>query len=56
VYSRANKGRNVTQMHFGRKEIITPEMEFVALRNDEAQFAEDIAFGLIGWYKTRADH
>ncbi len=29
---RALAGRNVTQMHYARKGIITPEMEFVALR------------------------
>src|SRR3984893_11227994 len=32
MYRRANKGRNVTQMHCARKGIVTPEMEFVALR------------------------
>lgn len=29
---RAKRGRNVTQMHYARKGIITPEMEFVAIR------------------------
>src|SRR5271154_6973461 len=29
---RANKERNVTQIHYARKDIVTPEMEFVALR------------------------
>jgi phosphomethylpyrimidine synthase len=29
---RARTGRNVSQMHYARKGIITPEMEFVALR------------------------
>ncbi|PSJ80651.1 phosphomethylpyrimidine synthase ThiC [Neisseria iguanae] len=29
---RAKTGRNVTQMHYAREGIITPEMEFVALR------------------------
>lgn len=29
---RAKKGANVTQMHYARQGIITPEMEFVALR------------------------
>src|SRR5690606_20789581 len=29
---RAKAGRNVTQMHYAKKGIITPEMEFVALR------------------------
>jgi phosphomethylpyrimidine synthase len=29
---RAKKGQNVTQMHYARKGIITPEMEFIAIR------------------------
>jgi phosphomethylpyrimidine synthase len=29
---RSNKGRNVSQMHYARKGIVTSEMEFVALR------------------------
>ncbi|ARD48867.1 phosphomethylpyrimidine synthase ThiC [Sporosarcina sp. P33] len=29
---RAKRGMNVTQMHYARKGIITPEMEFIALR------------------------
>ncbi|WP_027091651.1 phosphomethylpyrimidine synthase ThiC [Cohnella thermotolerans] len=29
---RASAGRNVTQMHYARKGIVTPEMEFVAIR------------------------
>ena len=29
---RAKKGKNVTQMHYARKGIITPEMEFIAIR------------------------
>jgi len=32
MHRRANKGRNVSQMHYARKGIVTPEMEFVALR------------------------
>ncbi|MFD0712417.1 phosphomethylpyrimidine synthase ThiC [Paenibacillus sp. GCM10027626] len=29
---RAKEGRNVTQLHYARKGIITPEMEFIAIR------------------------
>jgi phosphomethylpyrimidine synthase len=36
---RAKSGMNVTQLHYARKGIITPEMEFIALR--ENQFRED---------------
>jgi phosphomethylpyrimidine synthase len=32
---RALAGRNVTQMHYARQGIITPEMEFVALRENQ---------------------
>ncbi len=32
---RAKSGHNVTQMHYARKGIITPEMEFVALRENQ---------------------
>ena len=39
---RAASGRTVTQMHYARKGEITPEMEFVALREGlEAQFVRD---------------
>ncbi len=32
---RARTGRNVTQMHYARSGVITPEMEFVAIRENE---------------------
>ena len=40
---RALPGRNVTQMHYARQGIITPEMEFVALRENQRRIdqAED---------------
>jgi phosphomethylpyrimidine synthase len=31
---RARAGRNVTQMHYARQRIVTPEMEFVAIREN----------------------
>src|SRR5262245_13377876 len=34
---RALPGRNVTQMHYARKGIITPEMEFIAIRENHAR-------------------
>ncbi|MDM5245963.1 MULTISPECIES: phosphomethylpyrimidine synthase ThiC [unclassified Lysinibacillus] len=44
---RAKKGRNVTQLHYARKGIITPEMEFVAIReNIDPEFVRsEIAAG-----------
>jgi phosphomethylpyrimidine synthase len=44
---RAKPGRNVTQMHYARQGIVTPEMEFVALREEvEPEFVRsEIACG-----------
>ncbi|OXS70524.1 phosphomethylpyrimidine synthase ThiC [Lysinibacillus sp. KCTC 33748] len=44
---RAKKGKNVTQLHYARKGIITPEMEFVAIReNMDTEFVRsEIAAG-----------
>jgi phosphomethylpyrimidine synthase len=39
---KAKKGANVTQMHYARRGIITPEMEFIAIReNCSAEFVRD---------------
>ncbi|MBP2001529.1 phosphomethylpyrimidine synthase [Paenibacillus shirakamiensis] len=39
---RAKPGQNVTQMHYARKGIITPEMEYIAIReNVAAEFVRD---------------
>ena len=42
---RAKAGANVTQMHYARRGLITPEMEFVAIRENlvRAQLAERLA-------------
>lgn len=44
---RAQPGRNVTQLHYARKGIITPEMEFVAIReNVDPEFVrQEVAAG-----------
>ncbi|WCN37188.1 phosphomethylpyrimidine synthase ThiC [Aneurinibacillus uraniidurans] len=44
---RAKQGQNVTQLHYARRGIITPEMEFVAIReNMEPEFVrQEIAAG-----------
>jgi len=34
---RARSGSNVTQMHYARKGIVTPEMEYVAIRENQKQ-------------------
>jgi phosphomethylpyrimidine synthase len=36
---RARPGRNVTQMHYARAGIVTPEMEFVAIRENQCREA-----------------
>ncbi|WP_280768866.1 phosphomethylpyrimidine synthase ThiC [Salipaludibacillus daqingensis] len=39
---RAKKGKNVTQLHYAKQGIITPEMEFIAIREGvEAEFVRD---------------
>jgi phosphomethylpyrimidine synthase len=39
---RAQKGKNVTQLHYAKKGMITPEMEFIAIReNRTAEFVRD---------------
>jgi len=40
---RAKSGQNVTQMHYAKKGIITPEMEFIAIRENQKrkQWMED---------------
>lgn len=39
---RAKKGRNVTQLHYAKKGMITPEMEFIAIReNMSPEFVRD---------------
>lgn len=42
---RAKKGANVSQMHYAKKGIITPEMEFVAIRENQLreEMQEDMA-------------
>lgn len=34
---RAKKGRNITQLHYARQGIITPEMEYIAIRETQKQ-------------------
>jgi phosphomethylpyrimidine synthase len=41
---RARRGMNVTQLHYARKGIVTPEMEFIAVReNQSREFARALA-------------
>ena len=41
---RAKAGQNVTQIHYARKGIVTPEMEFIAIReNQSREVARELA-------------
>src|SRR3954468_1511310 len=44
LHRRPRRGKNVTQMRYARKGIITPEMEFIAARENQNMegFAEDL--------------
>ncbi|MFQ5334607.1 MAG: phosphomethylpyrimidine synthase ThiC [Flavobacteriales bacterium] len=45
----ARNGGNITQMHYARKGIITPEMEYVAIReNQQLQRCQDALAGIPG--------
>ena len=46
---RAKKGGNVTQLHYAKKGIITPEMEYIAIR--ENQCIDTLKYKLNGHYK-----
>jgi phosphomethylpyrimidine synthase len=54
---RARSGRNVTQMHYARRGEITPEMEYIAVRENaqlEALREEYAAAGLLGRHAGQA--
>jgi len=41
---RAKRGMNVTQLHYARKGLVTPEMEFIAIRENQSRdFAQSLA-------------
>lgn len=40
---RAFKGKNITQMHYARRGVITPEMEFIAIRENARRASSPIA-------------
>jgi phosphomethylpyrimidine synthase len=48
VPRRAVQGRNVTQMHYARRGIVTPEMEYVALRENAQLEARSDAYAAAG--------
>jgi phosphomethylpyrimidine synthase len=53
---RARAGANVTQMHYARKGIVTPEMEFIAIReNQRRELARELLDGR-AWGSGVAQH
>ncbi|HET6675238.1 MAG TPA: phosphomethylpyrimidine synthase ThiC, partial [Nitrospiraceae bacterium] len=53
---KATSGMNVTQMHYARKGIVTPEMEFIAIRENQLRHAQSLAPGRNGHGGGVAQH
>ncbi|WP_293000960.1 phosphomethylpyrimidine synthase ThiC [Nevskia sp.] len=51
---RAKAGQNVTQMHYARRGIITPEMEFVAIRENQRIAELHESYKAAGYLKKHA--
>jgi phosphomethylpyrimidine synthase len=52
----ARAGANVTQMHYARSGIVTPEMEFIAIRENQRREAAREAMGGRAWGGGVAQH
>ncbi len=53
---RAKSGMNVTQMYYARKGIVTPEMEYIAIRENQSREAEADALRLNGQAQGVVEH
>jgi phosphomethylpyrimidine synthase len=53
---RAKAGMNVTQLHYARKGIVTPEMEFIAIRENQSREAAREAAARNGQSRATAQH
>ncbi|HSK78628.1 MAG TPA: phosphomethylpyrimidine synthase ThiC, partial [Thermoanaerobaculia bacterium] len=53
---RAKAGANVTQMHYARKGIVTPEMEYIAIRENQRRELAPEALGGKAWGGGVAQH
>ena len=53
---RAKLGKNVTQLHYARKGIITPEMEFIAIRENQSREAASQAASQNGSNRATTQH
>ena len=52
---RASPSRNVTQMHYAKKGIITPEMEYIAIRENQRIDELGEVYGQLGAYHEGVD-
>ncbi len=52
---RAAPGRNVTQMHYARRGVVTPEMEYVAIRENQRIDELGEEYGSLGQYHKGID-
>jgi len=53
---RAKPGHNVTQLHYARKGMVTPEMEFIAIRENQSREAAREALSRNGLNRSTAQH
>ena len=51
---RARAGANVTQMHYARRGVVTPEMEFIAIRENMKR--DEMLATLARWLRPPAPH
>ncbi len=53
---RAKSGKNVTQMHYAKKGIVTPEMEFIAIRENQTRERQAASLGTNGQAQGVVQH
>ncbi len=53
---RAKSGMNVTQMHYARKGIVTPEMEFIAIRENQTRDDQEASLRVNGQSQGVVQH
>ena len=53
---RAKSGMNVTQMHYARKGIVTPEMEYIAIRENQTRDEQEASLRMNGQAQGVVQH
>ena len=53
---RAKSGMNVTQMHYARKGIVTPEMEYIAIRENQTRDEQEASLQMNGQVQGVVQH